>query len=112
MTEIKYFWGTLTNLGSSSNSGGCSDFFGCSNLTSNATDSPILERAIQNIFRSCTSLNGGISNWNTSQVTSLDGAFRNASSFNQNIGSWDVGKVTSFSNMFLSQAAFNNGGSD
>jgi surface protein len=105
-------WGTLTNLGSTSNIAGCSDFFGCSNLTSNATDSPILERSQQNIFRSCTSLNGGVSNWNTSQVTSFDGAFRSASSFNQNIGLWDVSKVTTFTNMFLSQGAFNNGGSD
>jgi surface protein len=105
-------WGALTNLGSLSTSGNSSDFFGCSNLTSNATDSPILGGSQSSLFRACSSLNGGLANWDVSQVTSLNGTFRNASSFNQNIGSWDVGNVTIFQNMFLSQSAFNNGGSD
>ena len=105
-------WGALTNLGSLSTSSNSSDFFGCSNLTSNATDSPILDRSQSGLFRSCSSLNGGLANWDVSQVTSFNGAFRSVSSFNQNIGSWDVGNVTVFLNMFLSAAAFNNGGSD
>jgi surface protein len=105
-------WGTLTNLGSTSFTVSASDFFGCTNLTSNATDSPILGGGIPGMFRSCSSLNGGLANWNVSQVRSMDGMFRSATSFNQNIGSWNVGNVTTFQNMFLSQGAFNNGGSN
>jgi surface protein len=105
-------WGALTNLGSTSNTGQASDFYGCSNLTSTATDSPILVRALALLFRGCSSLNGGISNWNTSQVTSFNQMFRNATVFNQDIGNWDVGNVTTFDNMFLTAPQFNNGGSD
>jgi surface protein len=105
-------WGVLTNLGSNNDILQCSDFYGCSNLTSTATDSPILVRSLSLMFRNCTSLNGGISNWNTSQVTSFNQMFRSATAFNQDIGNWDVGNVTNFINMFLSNVVFNNGGSD
>jgi surface protein len=104
-------WGTRTNLGSTSNTIQASDFYGCGNLTSNATDSPILVGSLQSMFRGCILLNGGISNWNTSQVKSMNGVFRAATLFNQNIGNWDVGNVIDFSNMFLSNTVFNNGGS-
>lgn len=103
-------WGTYTDFGSVLTFQE-SDFFGCVNLTSNATDTPILFGNMSSFFRNCFTLNGGISNWDTSQVTSFNGAFRSAISFNQDIGSWDVGNVTIFLNMFLGSPAFNNGGS-
>jgi surface protein len=104
-------WGALTNLGSASNVTSASNFFGCENLTTTATDSPILQRNLGQLFRSCTSLTSGLSNWNTSLVTSTNAMFR-SSAFNGNIGSWDVSNVTDFINMFLSCGQFNNGGSD
>lgn len=50
---------------------------------------------------------GDISNWNTSNVTSMEGIFFNATIFNGNISQWDVSKVTSMKKMFLGAEKFN-----
>lgn len=105
-----FSWGTFTdlrNIGAFTSN----NFFGCSNLNSTATDTPILGGNMQQMFRNCTSLRGGIENWDVSNVTSLNQTFRSATGFNANLGSWDVSNVTDFTNMFLSQGTFNNGGS-
>ena len=50
---------------------------------------------------------GHISNWDTSEVTSMKGMFWDAEAFNQDIGSWDVSNVTNMENMFFNAEAFN-----
>jgi surface protein len=113
-------------------------FNGCTNLTANATDAPIITSTdLTNYFRFCTNFNGAIGNWNVgtvttmfimfadatsfnqpignwnvSNVTNMRAMFENAPSFNQNIGAWNVSKVTNFENIFLNATAFNNDGSD
>ncbi|WMN11888.1 BspA family leucine-rich repeat surface protein [Marivirga salinae] len=62
-------------------------FYGCSNLISNATDTPDL-----------------------SSVTNMTTFFRNATSFNSDISQWDLSNVNFMSGMFSGASAFNNGG--
>ncbi len=91
-------WGSL-QLG---NDG--SYFKNCSNLVLNATDtldtSDITD--MNHMFAYCQKINNinGIENWDTSQVTTMEGMFDNALGFNQDISTWDVSNVTSMKNMF------------
>ena len=48
-----------------------------------------------------------ISNWSTSQVTSMTGLFDGKTSFNADIGSWDVSGVLDMSYMFQDAISFN-----
>ena len=83
-------------------------FYGCSNLTSTATDAPnISTTSLSNAFRSCTNFNGAIGNWDVSGVTNMQEMFNSASSFNQDIGSWDVSSVTTMQQMFQFATSFN-----
>ena len=58
-------------------------------------------------FGGKTNFNGDITNWDTSQVTSMFAMFSNASAFNQDIGSWNTAQVTSMNSMFYAAFAFN-----
>ncbi|QVK04583.1 BspA family leucine-rich repeat surface protein [Mycoplasma mycoides subsp. capri] len=49
-----------------------------------------------------------IANWNTSNVTNMEGMFGLSKSFNQDISNWDVSKVKNFKQMFYHSTAFNN----
>jgi surface protein len=62
-------------------------FFGCTNLTANATDAPLITS------------------------TNLSFYFYACTNFNVDIGSWDVSKVIDFGSMFY-LSGFNNGGSN
>ena len=87
-------------------------FYGCSNLTSSATDAPIItSTSLERFFQSCTVFNQNISNWNVSNVTNTALMFAGATAFNQDIGSWNVSNVTNMFGMFLDALSFNNGGS-
>ncbi|MFY0689378.1 MAG: BspA family leucine-rich repeat surface protein [Cyclobacteriaceae bacterium] len=79
-------------------------FFGCSNLTYNATDLPDLSRVgtMLNMFAQATSFNGDVSGWDVSNVLNMQGLFSGATSFNQDISSWDVSNVTTMKFMFSS----------
>ncbi|PPE04415.1 hypothetical protein EELLY_v1c00900 [Entomoplasma ellychniae] len=50
----------------------------------------------------------GISNWDTSNVTSMEETFNGASNFNQDLNNWDTSKVTNMYLMFGSATKFNN----
>ena len=83
-------------------------FYGCSNLTSTATDAPTIStNNLLATFRGCTNFNGAIGNWDVSGVTNIAQMFLGATSFNQNLGSWDVASVTNISAMFQSATSFN-----
>jgi len=83
-------------------------FYGCSNLTSTATDAPTISTTnLASTFRDCTNFNGAIGNWDVSGVTNMQGMFQSASSFNQAIGSWDVSGVTTMYLMFSAASSFN-----
>ena len=84
-------------------------FYGCANLGYTATDAPNLSIVTNmfNMFRGCTSFNGNISAWNTTNVTNMGGMFANATAFNQNIGAWNTENVANMSWMFQGAIAFN-----
>ncbi|CAL6424935.1 unnamed protein product [Bathycoccus prasinos] len=62
--------------------------------------------SMNNMFLGCISFNGDIGNWDTSQVTAMIYMFRYSYAFNQNIGNWDTSKVTSLGGMFYLAKAF------
>ncbi|MFA0038263.1 BspA family leucine-rich repeat surface protein, partial [Vibrio chagasii] len=51
--------------------------------------------------------NADISDWDTSQVTNMQGLFIKTTAFNQPIGNWDTSKVTNMRLMFFRAYAFN-----
>ena len=76
-------------------------FFGCSNLTCSATDTPTISAAnITYSFINCPLFNGVVDSWDVSGVTSIFGMFYNCSAFNQPINSWDTSGFTSLANIF------------
>lgn len=84
-------------------------FNGCSNLDISATDAPDLSSisSINGIFRSCSSLTGGISTWDVSNVVNFGNAFRSASSFNGALNNWDVSNATIMAFLFSGCGIFN-----
>ncbi|MFZ1808692.1 MAG: BspA family leucine-rich repeat surface protein [Cyclobacteriaceae bacterium] len=84
-------------------------FYGCTNLTSTASDAPDLSgvTVLGGVFRGASAFNGPIGNWNVSTITDMQNVFSDASSFNQDIGSWQTGNVTGMNNMFRNASAFN-----
>lgn len=85
------------------------DFFGCSNLQVAAADAPDLSGVtdISNMFRDCTSLTGGVSNWNTENIVFMLNVFMGATSFNGDIGNWNTSNVENMSSMFAQCTVFN-----
>ncbi|WP_375560967.1 BspA family leucine-rich repeat surface protein [Bernardetia sp. OM2101] len=96
-------WGEIAWLGMNS------AFFGCENLTYNATDAPNLTTVnnMDNMFRNCVNFNGNIGNWNTENILYMGVMFGGATSFNQDIGSWNTGNVVNMGNMFSGASSFN-----
>ncbi len=84
-------------------------FYGCSNLTYNATDIPNLSNVsnMSYMFRGATLFNGNIGNWNTTTVTDMSFMFNGAAAFNQNIGTWNTAAVTDMNRMFYNATSFN-----
>ena len=84
-------------------------FFGASNLTLNATDTPVLSNVtnMTSMFENAFAFNQDISGWNVSNVENMSGMFRDATAFNQDIGAWNVSNVESMWVMFLNALAFN-----
>jgi surface protein len=59
------------------------------------------------MFRLAGSFNQNISNWNVSNVTSLNETFSQATSFNQDISNWNVSSVTNLNSAFYGSSNFN-----
>ena len=86
-------------------------FEGCSNLVVNATDTPDLSgvTTLLDMFMGASSLGGGIGNWDwdTSNITIMEGVFSEAVQFNKDISVWDVHDVTDMFDMFFDARMFN-----
>jgi len=77
-------------------------FYYCSNMESNATDSPNLSSVydMSEMFEGARVFNDNISNWNVSNVNLMTQLFYRASAFNQNLSSWDISNVLAMKSMF------------
>ena len=59
------------------------------------------------LFQCCYKFNEDISKWDTSNVTDMFYMFAGAYDFNQPIGKWDVSNVTDMKGMFFGAKSFN-----
>ena len=82
-------------------------FWGCTNLTSSATDSATINYPNPiRIFADCPSFNGNVNNWTIVQAFNRYGTFLNATSFNQPLNNWDMSGATSIHSMFSGATSF------
>jgi len=83
-------------------------FYGCSNMTCTAVDSPrVTVTSFFRQFRDCSAFNGEIGNWDISTVTSFQDIFFGCSVFNRSINNWNTSNVTTMQNAFTAAIAFN-----
>ncbi|WP_027002469.1 BspA family leucine-rich repeat surface protein, partial [Hugenholtzia roseola] len=84
-------------------------FWGCGNLTYNATDAPDLSGVsnLAQMFRAATLFNGNLNNWDVSTIQNLNFMFWGCGNFNQPLDAWDVSSVTTMSNTFWGCNIFN-----
>lgn len=84
-------------------------FYGVSNIRLPQTDTPDSTQwhNATNLFQDAAEFNGKIGDWDTSNVTTMNGMFWGAKAFNQPIGSWNTSKVTDMTSMFAQAQAFN-----
>lgn len=83
-------------------------FFGCTNITQTATDSPAISTTdINGTFANCSVFNGYIDDWDVSNVQDFRFFLSGASVFNQPLNSWDVSSGTRFTQTFRFSRRFN-----
>jgi len=87
-------------------------FYKCSNVNSDATDTPDLRLVtdMSNMFQGATRFNAEVSDWDVSSVTNLSYTFNEASAFNQDLSLWSISSVTDMTDMLRdsSMSADNN----
>lgn len=78
-------------------------FYGCKNMTYNATDAPDLSMvtSMKNAYLSCSEFNGDLSSWNVSNINDFTSMFQ-SSGFNGNVSTWDLSEAENLFNMFYS----------
>ena len=78
-------------------------FAGARNMIVNTIRPPDLSLVtdMSGMFNEATSVNAGLSAWNTSNVTDMSGMFSGATSFNGDISNWDTSNVTNMFAMFV-----------
>lgn len=84
-------------------------FYGCSAMTGNFTEAPIMEYAgisLSNIFRGCSSFNTSIDNWDVSKIENMISVFQDATMFNKSLSSWNTSNVTNMTTMFRNADSF------
>lgn len=90
-------------------------FTGASNLTINASDTPLVEDGggYLLMFRDATSIGTGTGNWvwDTAGKGNMQSMFKNTQ-FNEDIGSWDTGDVETMASMFADTDSFDQDISD
>ena len=92
-------------------------FYGCSNLTLTAPDSPDLTSVtdMSYMFAGCSAFNANINTWNVINVENGSHLFEGCTTFNQPLDNWNLGNVTDLSYVFsgctsFDQPAFNSVG--
>ena len=75
-------------------------FYGCSNLTSSATDAPIITTSdLRNTLRNCTTFNGSVTGWDVTTVNNFTNWCLSASAFQgSGLETWDIRNATSAAN--------------
>lgn len=63
--------------------------------------------SLESAFKDRITFNEPLNNWNTTNVTNLRGTFQNARAFNQPIGSWNTSKVVDMILTFQDAIVFN-----
>eukprot|EP00588_Corethron_pennatum_P033788 CAMPEP_0194348440 /NCGR_PEP_ID=MMETSP0171-20130528/106538_1 /TAXON_ID=218684 /ORGANISM="Corethron pennatum, Strain L29A3" /LENGTH=1064 /DNA_ID=CAMNT_0039115785 /DNA_START=105 /DNA_END=3299 /DNA_ORIENTATION=+ len=63
--------------------------------------------SMKSLFLEASVFNGDISMWNVSKVKTMDNLFKRAASFNRDLSAWDISQVTSMNSLFDSASAFN-----
>lgn len=86
-------------------------FYGCNSLTFDTYDPLDLSNVttLKDFIRNAFSISDipYIETWDTTTITSLEGAFREASGFNANIATWNVSNVTNLNETFFLVGSFN-----
>ena len=83
-------------------------FYGCSNMTSTATDSPIIESfTLFRTFRGCYLFNGVVNNWDTRGVSDIQQMFHDCHIFNQPLSNWNTSSVIYMNYIFANCDEFN-----
>lgn len=74
-------------------------FWGCTNMTSTAIDTPTVSSTnMSYTFRSCSSFNGVMNSFNVSSVTNISNMLRGATSFDQPLDKWNISSITNMTN--------------
>lgn len=84
-------------------------FFGCERLQGfSALDMPDLTQAesLALMFKGARAFNHDISEWDTDNITNMEGMFQGAISFNQNIDTWNTESVITMKAMFRNAESF------
>lgn len=83
-------------------------FFGCSNMTWTAIDTPVIEtNQLLGTFLNCTMFNGNIESWNVSGVSNFNSMFSQCTNFNQPLNNWNMSSATTLISMFSQCTNFN-----